>query len=632
MKNTFIIFQFVVVQCALGQTEPADSYNFHKGTNITAEIPVPPATVNEENCAKQFNATLFVLKDDGNTETYFPSHNLDVKTCEISREEEGENPGRGGGRRISINYGCSLVSRYPGGKYAVPLPDTDGAFTIKYGYKYRSFRYFESDRECSGGIIATRNEESDPNQFIESKTITIKHTNFVFAFDATKIPALCKDYTGTYDLMTFTNIKSSTTNPVANEQITFSIDGTKVEPKTTTLNNIATTTWDFLPSSLDPGEHTLFCAIKYDNGEYQFTTKVNVIGEGTSGLIAFDTEKVKRLNDKNYFSLCTGDPRYRLFNLVTPNTGTWEYFSGIKVGLDAASMDGYYSPTNDNFTENEPNVLKYTATVNGCRVSDYLNIWVKDNRSTPEIIGIPPQICSGESFPLTGNVPGSNTGTYTYQFMDEATNTILARTQVGYFGVEKDTKISLRSINQYGCKSGKVFAQIKTPVGDKGIIADRTTANVNEFIQFSSDAPATSVYIWDFGDGTIPKGNVQNPKKYYYKPGNYLIKLEITGNSQLAGNKQCYKDYTLPIQIKGEVPEIVTALESNEEGIFPNPTTNTLNLIGKWVNNLSDVTIISTIGTQQKLPIANGSVDVSSLSPGVYILKGGSTSYKFVKK
>lgn len=130
--------------------------------------------------------------------------------------------------------------------------------------------------------------------------------------------------------------------------------------------------------------------------------------------------------------------------------------------------------------------------------------------------------------------------------------------------------------------------------------------------QSSIDNNAPLNYTWLFGDGT--SSNLQNPTHTYANPGSYTVAL-------VASNCIFSDTLTLTVQI-GPAASIEQSNPSSFN-IFPNPTQNVLSVTGLDAAENHAFQIFDVAGRpvfMGTLQGTQGSIDVSSLSAGIYVL------------
>lgn len=345
-----------------------------------------------------------------------------------------------------------------------------------------------------------------------------------------------------------------------------------------------------------------------------------IVGDNGNNGITIDAGKAPNKT----LSLCVGDAPYNLTGLISPTGGTWTYEgSGNTAGLTNNDMTAFYTPTTENFTETTPNKLRYTVVTSGCNTYDLISIYVKDNKTVPILSGIPEYVCAGQKFKITASVPNTP-GVFTYCFIDPSDKNVLNTTNPYELSIDTDTSIGVVSINSFNCKSAPVTAKINTPFGTAGISSDKTVCNVGEAIAYTFSGQSNSVFQWDFGDGTT--GTIQNPVKYYYKPGNFTTALNVT--SSLG----CDKRFSQAVRIIGNEPSIITGTEPNlMTGIYPNPVKDLLVINTAGRDGLTDIMVYNSTGQRFNFIVSNNRIDISELIPGVYIIKIEDQFFKFIK-
>ncbi|MFN5830033.1 MAG: PKD domain-containing protein [Bacteroidota bacterium] len=130
--------------------------------------------------------------------------------------------------------------------------------------------------------------------------------------------------------------------------------------------------------------------------------------------------------------------------------------------------------------------------------------------------------------------------------------------------------------------------------------------------QSSIDNNAPLNYTWLFGDGT--SSNLQNPTHTYANPGSYTVTL-------VASNCIFSDTLTLTVQI-GPAASIEQS-KASSFNIFPNPTQNVLSVTGLDAAENHAFQIFDVAGRpvlMGTLQGTQGSIDVSSLSAGIYVL------------
>jgi PKD repeat protein len=147
---------------------------------------------------------------------------------------------------------------------------------------------------------------------------------------------------------------------------------------------------------------------------------------------------------------------------------------------------------------------------------------------------------------------------------------------------------------------------------------------VVKFFDLSGNNP--NDWNWTFQGGTPATSSQQNPEVSYNVPGTYRVRLEVSNN---AGDNTLNRDGY--ITVTG-----VTAVENPGTSpviVYPNPVGDILYITGS--ENFS-IRIFNQAGqlliTEKNIP----HIDVSSLSPGLYIMEidseSAKTRHKFIKQ
>jgi len=151
-------------------------------------------------------------------------------------------------------------------------------------------------------------------------------------------------------------------------------------------------------------------------------------------------------------------------------------------------------------------------------------------------------------------------------------------------------------------------------------------------------------YFWDWGDGTID--TIPFPSHTYDATGTYTICLSITdstGCSDTYCNNYTFKTES-PIAYINVIPHITTGIDNlfTENKIllvYPNPATNYITINVEYRMKNYECRIMNVMGQEvfhSTLDIHNSTLDISSLSPGIYFLTLSyaeqTVSSKFVKE
>src|SRR6218665_1394953 len=349
---------------------------------------------------------------------------------------------------------------------------------------------------------------------------------------------------------------------------------------------------------------------------------ITVVGSGGNNRITIDPV----LAPNKTVNLCVGGAPFDLYSIITPKTGEW-LSDGIANdnALNKTTEKATYLATDNNVTITAPHRLKYQITIEDCLVVDWLNIFVKKNRSVAVMSGIPDNICPGQKFTVTSTIQDSgDTERYSFEYSDPNGDpnayVSLSNNNPFEYSVERDYQIAVVSIdNTYRCKSAVVKKWIRTPFGSGVINVSSQVVNVGESVAYTFNGLSNSTFAWDFGDGE--RGNIQNPVKYYHKPGDFKTKLRVT--SSLG----CSKDFELPVAVAGAEPQVVTALREAMPSIYPNPVQSVLHIEGG-----GKIELFNELGQAQPFALHENGIDMSHLASGVYVLVVEKNHYRVIKK
>lgn len=147
-----------------------------------------------------------------------------------------------------------------------------------------------------------------------------------------------------------------------------------------------------------------------------------------------------------------------------------------------------------------------------------------------------------------------------------------------------------------------------------------------------------STYSWDWGDGT-PQDTGAYPSHTYANAGFYTICLSITGPMA------CSDSYCYPFQLQKsansmvQVNVISTANAINEIDlrsgffIFPNPAQDVLSV--SWAKEPGLVEVFNAVGKlvyKTSCRDQHLSINIQDLAPGMYLIKAGGKTARFVKE
>lgn len=245
---------------------------------------------------------------------------------------------------------------------------------------------------------------------------------------------------------------------------------------------------------------------------------------------------------------------------------------------------------------------------------------------------------NGALFPGTYKITNVNSG-LTLQVVNQSGEPGARIEQGGYIGIASQQWQIIDQYNSSGAVSG--FAIINRLSGLALQIVGQSTTNgapieQGKFIGIASQ-------LWNVNsESGVQTVTFQNVNSGYV--------MQVTGQStsgsaqmQQGGRvpigSQLWKfEYVVPNRLAAP-PTAATPIISEFESltVYPNPSSGELNIAPITGEKLSELTILDMQGKViTKLPLKNGVVDVTFLTPGLYILtvKGEKSSYhtKFIKK
>jgi PKD repeat protein len=157
--------------------------------------------------------------------------------------------------------------------------------------------------------------------------------------------------------------------------------------------------------------------------------------------------------------------------------------------------------------------------------------------------------------------------------------------------------------------------------------ADYVTGDATLVVQFfdlSGNNPDD--WHWTFQGGTPSTSSQPNPEVSYNVPGTYRVTLEVSNNAgDNTLNRESY------ITVTG-----VTAVDNTDTNpviVYPNPVGDILYITG---SEKYSIRIFNQAGQSLMTEKNSSEIDVSSLSPGLYIMEieseSAKTRYKFIKQ
>ena len=163
------------------------------------------------------------------------------------------------------------------------------------------------------------------------------------------------------------------------------------------------------------------------------------------------------------------------------------------------------------------------------------------------------------------------------------------------------------------------------------VFSDTTTyylVNDTAEVQFYNNNAYVDTWNWDFGD--IGTDTVKDPLHIYTDTGTYIAEVIVTHGTCIdTATKTIVVDY--PVNVK-ELEEKKTGFK-----LYPNPTSNTLfveiNNEELLINNeLQIFDVNGKLMLSMSLNSEKQSVDISNLAKGIYFVKIGEQTERFVKR
>jgi hypothetical protein len=192
---------------------------------------------------------------------------------------------------------------------------------------------------------------------------------------------------------------------------------------------------------------------------------------------------------------------------------------------------------------------------------------------------------------------------------------LITSRQIGIFGELGECKDTM-------VKHYTISAPFESRIIHIDIISD-TLAN-NKF-RFWYDSQNLTNHVWHFGDGKT--STLDTATHSYAREGwfdGYIVGTDING---------CSDSVPFRVTVFGDNRLSVNRMDKSELIISPNPTTNTITLLGE-IANISSYRICDLTGRTYETNVLNQTqkIDVSTLPGGVYILEiDGYTPVRFMK-
>jgi len=362
------------------------------------------------------------------------------------------------------------------------------------------------------------------------------------------------------------------------------------------------------------------------------TRTVNLKSVGGKGSLSF-------LKNEETINTCIDGEQIVLTDIINDKGGTWKAIKGG--GVSTSKGKTIYTPSNNDYTELDPNIYRYTTLENGCSVSIDLNVYVKNNLNKISLPIIEP-VCPETTVSLepTSSLPGQEK--YLFYKND---NKIFEGKKYDYT-VSENTKLQIKSLNNFGCISEPITVDISTVFGTGNVTISPYTAVLKQKVEFNYDGTNYDdgmLFEWNFNDETEPNFyDVVHISQYFYQPK--TLNIDFIMKSP----KGCTKTIPATLVISGKpwIPfpdwpnwpdapinsgPLSIGVDNNSiVKPWPNPVATTLNF-----SSVISKCVVYDIAGRMMVKIDKGEikqVDVSALLPGIYVVELESNSSKAVYK
>lgn len=130
---------------------------------------------------------------------------------------------------------------------------------------------------------------------------------------------------------------------------------------------------------------------------------------------------------------------------------------------------------------------------------------------------------------------------------------------------------------------------------------------------------------WSFGDGTTSQ--LANPNKTYTAAGTYRVTIKALKGA-------CYDEYTESIVVEGNNTAINPVAFAEGLKVYPNPASEYLNIDLDWDKpvRFSMYNVLGIRVMEQEIKSQHTRINISNLSPGIYMYTAASGAYKLSGK
>ncbi len=257
--------------------------------------------------------------------------------------------------------------------------------------------------------------------------------------------------------------------------------------------------------------------------------------------------------------------------------------------------------TGDNMIVAETGTYSLTYTdANGCTAqSNEINVNVSDAPAPTISTASSTSICEGETITISSSTADSYQWYLNGVAIDNATSSSVDVSAEGAYSV---FVTNADACNGTGNSNNVYVTVTALPTADFSIIQ-----NINSLtIQFLNNSVNATSYAWDFGDGNT--STAANPSHTYGIGGNYTVTL-------VASNGNCSTTDSF------EVTNVSTdEVSMTQTMVYPNPTEDILNVTLTTPAQVQILNMSGQIVFSQWMNNGTQSIDVDSLSNGLYIL------------
>ncbi|WP_020531068.1 PKD domain-containing protein [Flexithrix dorotheae] len=323
------------------------------------------------------------------------------------------------------------------------------------------------------------------------------------------------------------------------------------------------------------------------------------------------------------------------------------------ISLDEYVYSGYVAKSTwagDGVTSNvfDPNVLApgvyhldYQVEINGCvymakQAVEVIKSFAVKPRLSESVI----EVCENDLVSIFAGFSENNKDYHWYNDNNE----LIGKGTTLDFQATKSDIISCKGVDAKGCESDPATIVLNTYEFPDSIIASTQKIKIRESVEFDVFDPneGENTYDWDFGDNQ--QSSLKSPAIFYYKPGEYQVKLVVANLK-----KGCSDTLTYQISVNGipDTSDVITGLDdefiNNSIKIFPNPFSEVLKveIDTKESSNIylkkSAIQVFDLLGKQPLKPedfSGNGNtiwINTESLPNGIYIIKIKSRTFKLTK-